>query len=63
VTVTLDRPMDIIDGRTAAPLRFIVEVNGGQIISWDNVTKTVVFRTTQGKLVTMQAGNPVVTIG
>jgi subtilisin family serine protease len=63
VTVTLDRPMDIINGRTAAPLRFIVEVNGGQIISWNNVTKTVVFRTTQGKIVTMQAGNPVVTIG
>jgi subtilisin len=62
VTVTLDQSMAIINSRTLAPLRFIVEINGGQIISWNNTTKTAVFKTTQNKIVTIQAGNPVVTI-
>lgn len=62
VNVILDRPMEIIDGRTTCPLRFAVEVNGGQIISWENTTKTAVFKTAQNKIVTMQANNPRVTI-
>lgn len=58
----LDQPMIIQDGRTLAPLRFIVEVNGGQILDWDNATKTVTFRTSEGKKVKMQTDNPEVII-
>lgn len=56
-TVTLDQPMRIHNNRTLAPLRFIVEVNGGRVISWDNQSKTVIFETAEGKKVTMQADN------
>lgn len=60
--VTLDQPMIIQNGRTLAPLRFITEINGGQILSWDNATKTVIFKTPQGKTVTMQVDNAEVII-
>jgi hypothetical protein len=63
-TVKLDQPM-ILDSqtwRTLAPLRFIVEVNGGQILSWDNNSRTIVFLTSEGKQVTMQVNNPEVII-
>ena len=62
--IEIDQPM-IVDPktwRTLAPLRFIVEVNGGKILSWDNATKTVVFATTGGQKVTMQVGNTEVII-
>ena len=58
----LDQPMIIQNSRALAPLRFIVEVNGGQILDWNNQTKTVIFRTTAGKKVKMQVNNPEVTI-
>jgi len=64
VKVQLDQPM-ILDPktwRTLAPLRFLVEVNGGRIVSWDTPTQTVVFETAGGKRVTMQVDNPEVTI-
>lgn len=60
--VTLDQPMIIQNSRTLAPLRFITEINGGQILSWDNATKTVIFKTPQGKTVTMQVDNAEVII-
>ena len=60
--VTLDQPMIIKNGRTLAPLRFITEINGGQILSWDNDTKTVKLKTPAGKVVKMQADNPEVII-
>lgn len=62
--VELDQPM-ILDPktwRTLAPLRFIVEINGGKILSWQSETSTVVFQTNEGKRVVMQAGNPKVVI-
>ena len=60
--VTLDQPMIIKNGRTLAPLRFITEINGGQILSWDNATKTVIFKTPAGKVVRMQANSAEVVI-
>ncbi len=60
--IKLDQPMTIVNNRTLAPLRFIVELNGGTILSWDNQTKTVVFRTTDDKRVTMQVDNPIVKV-
>ena len=60
--VTLDQPMIIQNSRTLAPLRFITEINGGQILSWDNNTKTVTFKTPAGKKVVMQVDNPEVII-
>ena len=62
ITVKLDQPMIIQNSRTLAPLRFITEINGGQILSWDNNTKTVTFKTPAGKKVVMQVDNPEVTI-
>lgn len=56
-TVILDQPMIIKNGRTLAPVRFITEVNGGQILDWNNNTKTVIFKTAEGKKVTMQVDN------
>jgi hypothetical protein len=58
----LDQPMIIQNSRALAPLRFIVEVNGGQILDWNNQTKTVIFRTTAGKVVRMQANSAEVVI-
>jgi hypothetical protein len=60
--VTLDQPMIIKNGRTLAPLRFITEINGGQVLSWDNATKTVIFKTPAGKVVRMQANSAEVVI-
>ena len=60
--VSLDVPMALQNGRTLAPLRFIVEVNGGQILSWDGATQTVVFRTAEGRKVTMRVGESHVVI-
>jgi hypothetical protein len=54
--------MIIQNSRALAPLRFIVEVNGGQILDWNNQTKTVIFRTTAGKVVRMQANSAEVVI-
>jgi hypothetical protein len=50
----LDQPMTIQNNRTLAPLRFVIETNGGQVLGWDNNTKTVTFKTPAGKKVTMQ---------
>ena len=64
VTIDIDQPM-IIDKttwRTLAPVRFLVEINGGQILSWDDDTKTVKFKTFDGKEVTMQADSHKVVI-
>jgi hypothetical protein len=58
----LDQPMIIQNSRTLAPLRFVIETNGGQVLGWDNTTKTVTFKTPSGKKVTMQVNNPEVTI-
>lgn len=55
--IEIDQPMTIINNRTVAPLRFIVEIAGGRILSWDNDTKTVVFETADGAHVTMQVDN------
>lgn len=57
--VNLDQPLalDARTSRTLAPVRFIVEVNGGRIENWNQQTRTVVFRTADGKRVTMQVGN------
>ena len=60
--VDIDVPMMLVNGRTMVPLRFIVELNGGQILKWDGSTRTVVFRTAEGRKVTMQVGNPRVVI-
>lgn len=62
--VRLDQPMvlDKNTWRTLAPLRFIVEVNGGKIVSWDTPSLTVVFDTPGGKRVTMQVDNPEVIV-
>jgi hypothetical protein len=54
--------MIIQNSRALAPLRFIVEVNGGQILDWNNQTKTVIFRTPAGKKVRMQANSAEVVI-
>jgi len=62
ITVKLDQPMIIQNSRTLAPLRFITEINGGQILSWDNNTKTVTFKTPAGKKVVMQVDNSEVII-
>ena len=62
LVVMLDQPMTIQNNRTLAPLRFVIETNGGQVLGWDNTTKTVTFKTPAGKKVTMQVNNPEVTI-
>jgi subtilisin len=62
IIVMLDQPMTIQNNRTLAPLRFVIETNGGQVLGWDNNTKTVTFKTPAGKKVTMQVDNPEVTI-
>ena len=64
ITIDIDQPM-IIDKttwRTLAPVRFLVEVNGGQILDWDDDTKTVKFKTFDGKEVSMQADSHKVVI-
>ena len=62
LVIMLDQPMTIQNNRTLAPLRFVIETNGGQVLGWDNTTKTVTFKTPSGKKVTMQVNNPEVTI-
>ena len=64
ITIDIDQPM-IIDKntwRTLAPVRFLVEINGGHILDWDDDTKTVKFKTFDGKEVTMQADSHKVVI-
>lgn len=62
--VQIDQPM-ILDKRTwrtLAPVRFLVEINGGRIIDWVKETQTVIFETPQGKRVNMQVDNSEVLI-
>lgn len=55
--IKLDAPPTIINGRTLAPLRAVVELGGGIFESFDNNTKTIKFVTGDGRRVTMQVGN------
>lgn len=63
-TMEIDQPLiyNRETWRVLAPLRFVVEVNGGQILDWDSKSETVIFKTAMGQTVTMQVDNPVVTI-
>lgn len=63
-TMEIDQPLIINQAtqRALAPLRFIIEINGGQVLDWDNISKTVIFKTATDRIVTMQANNPVVII-
>lgn len=56
-TETLDQPPVILNGRTMAPVRWIIENSGGSILDWNNNTKTVTYRTVKGEIVTMQVDN------
>jgi hypothetical protein len=62
--VEIDQPM-ILDSktwRTLAPVRFLVEINGGQILDWDGGNRIVTFLTHDQKKVTMQVGNNKVSV-
>jgi len=62
--IQIDPPM-ILDSktwRTLAPVRFLVEINGGQILKWDGGNRIVTFLTHDQKKVTMQVGNNKVSV-
>lgn len=61
-TEILDQPPVIINNRTMAPVRWIIENSGGIVLSWDNDTKTVTYRTAKGEVVVMQVDNPKVKV-
>lgn len=60
--VKLDQPPVIYNGRTLAPVRFVIELAGGVFESFDGFTKTMVFVLPDGRKVTMQADNQYVEI-
>ena len=56
--IILAAPPTIINGRTLAPLRAVVELGGGIFESFDSETKVIKFVTGDGRKVTMQVDNP-----
>ena len=60
-TATLDVPPRIVDGRTMAPLRFVGEVLGAEVI-WDGETQQVAY-TAGERRITLTVGQATATIG